>query len=53
MTWAFLETMKHNQNPSYIVALQQTRAALRSSQYAQIPQLSIGVEMDLNQPLRL
>lgn len=53
MTWAFLETMKHNRDPTYIQTLQATRANLRGSQYKQVPQLSVGVQMDLDQPLRL
>ncbi|KAM3423974.1 hypothetical protein BST61_g1367 [Cercospora zeina] len=53
MTWAFLETMKQNPNPSYIQTLQETRRELRGSNYKQVPQLSVGVQIDLNQPLRL
>jgi hypothetical protein len=69
MSWAFLETMKQNPNPTYldvrdsyrvpkfveiidrIKALTQTRSSLRQSEYTQVPQLSVGLEMDLNQPL--
>ncbi|KAI9690485.1 MAG: hypothetical protein M1822_009448 [Bathelium mastoideum] len=79
MSWAFLETMKRVQNPSYLQVraplksfqyslkaslatvefvvtdckqtLQMTRGILDQSHYQQIPQLSVGVEMDLNQPL--
>ncbi|USW53108.1 Putative Caspase-like domain superfamily [Septoria linicola] len=53
MTFAFLETMKHNPDPSYVQTLQSTRTNLRNSDYAQVPQLSVGVQIDLNQPLRL
>ncbi|KAF2469175.1 peptidase C14 [Lindgomyces ingoldianus] len=54
MTWAFLETMKRDANPSYVQALQTTRKLLDQSKYSQIPQLSCGVEMDLeNTPLIL
>jgi hypothetical protein len=68
MSWAFLETMKRNPNPTYLNAraslsplryanvcqtLQQTRTLLGQSNYKQVPQLSIGFkELDLNQPLR-
>ncbi|KAK7895122.1 hypothetical protein LTR67_005861 [Exophiala xenobiotica] len=53
MSWAFLETMKRNPNPTYLITLQQTRSVLRQSNYNQVPQLSIGFkELDLNQPLR-
>ncbi|KAF2228567.1 peptidase C14 [Viridothelium virens] len=51
MSWAFLETMKRAQNPSYLQTLQMTRGFLDQSHYQQIPQLSTGVEMDLDQPL--
>jgi hypothetical protein len=53
MTWAFLESMKRNSNPSYIETLQVTRTVLRGSNYKQVPQLSVGVQFDLNSPLRL
>jgi len=53
MSWAFLETMKKNPNPTYLNTLQQTRSVLGQSNYRQVPQLSIGFEeLDLNQPLR-
>ncbi|KAF1350161.1 putative metacaspase [Delphinella strobiligena] len=51
MTWAFLETMKRIPNPTYINALSDTRVCLKSSNYPQVPQLSVGTQMDLNQPL--
>lgn len=53
MSWAFLETMKRIPDPSYLEALQDTRLCLRQSDYTQVPQLSIGMEIDLNQPLAL
>ncbi|KAF2654981.1 peptidase C14 [Lophiostoma macrostomum CBS 122681] len=54
MTWAFLETMKRSPRPSYVQTLQMTRQFLDGSHYTQIPQLSCGVEMDLdNTPLML
>ncbi|KAL1297928.1 hypothetical protein AAFC00_006441 [Neodothiora populina] len=53
MSWAFLETMKRVPNPTYIEALQDTRYCLRSSNYPQVPQLSVGENIDLNQPLLL
>jgi len=50
MSWAFLESMKqHHGQQSYIQVLQNTRALLKQ-RYNQIPQLSVGYEMDLNQP---
>jgi len=53
MSWAFLETMKRIANPSYLQALQNTRYHLRQSHYTQVPQLSVGLQLDLNQPLCL
>ncbi|CEJ92393.1 Putative Metacaspase [[Torrubiella] hemipterigena] len=53
MSWAFLEVMKRNQNPSFVETLQETRTCLRQSNYEQVPQLSVGLQMDLNQPLFL
>lgn len=53
MSWAFLESMKRNPNPTYLNTLQQTRRILGDSGYKQVPQLSIGFkELDINQPLR-
>jgi len=34
-----------------VQTLQATRAVLKQSSYQQIPQLSVGIQMDLNQPL--
>ncbi|KAF1984030.1 peptidase C14 [Aulographum hederae CBS 113979] len=51
MSWAFLETMKRQQYPTYLTTLQMTRGLLDESNYSQIPQLSMGLEMDLDQPL--
>ncbi|KAF2186786.1 peptidase C14 [Zopfia rhizophila CBS 207.26] len=48
MSWAFLETMRREENPTYVQALQMTRRLLDQSNYTQIPQLSCGVEMDLD-----
>lgn len=53
MSWAFLETMKNIENPTLLQALQNTRVDLRQSQYTQVPQLSLGIQIDLNQPLTL
>ncbi|KAH8723738.1 peptidase C14, caspase domain-containing protein [Phaeosphaeriaceae sp. PMI808] len=47
MTWAFLETMRKEQSPSYARTLQLTRRLLGESNYAQIPQLSSGMDIDL------
>jgi hypothetical protein len=50
MSWAFLEAMNSAQgNLTYLEILQNTRALLKRK-YAQVPQLSVGYEMDLNQP---
>lgn len=65
MTWAFLETMKSNPNPSYAQVstwrhlgkstftdgkqtLQMTRQVLDQSNYTQVPQLSSGLDIDLD-----
>ncbi|KAF2822487.1 peptidase C14 [Ophiobolus disseminans] len=48
MTWAFLETMKNAENPSYAQTLQMTRQLLDQSNYTQIPQLSSGLDIDLD-----
>ncbi|KAF2247387.1 peptidase C14 [Trematosphaeria pertusa] len=47
MTWAFLETMKKNESPTYAQTLQVTRQLLDQSNYTQIPQLSCGLDLDL------
>ncbi|OCL02404.1 peptidase C14 [Glonium stellatum] len=49
MSWAFLEIMKMEPNPTYMQTLQMTRRLLDQSHYAQIPQLSCGVDIDLEQ----
>jgi len=49
MSWAFLETMRTYGNQTYIQVLQNTRGLLKQ-RYTQIPQLSVGDMMDLNQP---
>ena len=51
MTWSFLEAMKNGAGASYLATLQQTRFALRESDYQQVPQLSVGWQIDLNQGL--
>ena len=64
MTWAFLETMKRDQNPTYAAVslyisawwvlanemqtLQMTRQMLDQSNYSQVPQLSSGLDIDLD-----
>ncbi|KAH0283545.1 metacaspase, partial [Aureobasidium sp. EXF-3399] len=69
MSWAFLETMKSNGAPTYkeagnlrhysfgltniTQALHLTRALLKASEYTQVPQLCVGSEMNLDQPLIL
>ncbi|KEQ97942.1 hypothetical protein AUEXF2481DRAFT_558354 [Aureobasidium subglaciale EXF-2481] len=49
MSWAFLEATKINADPTYREALHLTRAMLKDSQYTQVPQLCVGMEMDLDQ----
>ena len=49
MSWAFLESMKTHGNQTYIQILQNTRGML-STRYTQVPQLSVGYVMDLDQP---
>ena len=51
MSWSFLEAMRRFGNQSYLQILQNTRGLLKASRYSQIPQLSVGQMMDLNQPL--
>lgn len=52
MSWAFLQTMKQNPNPTYLETLRMTRQFLQQGKYQQIPQLSIGFkELQLEQPL--
>jgi len=52
MSWAFLKVMAEageGGNLSYLQVLQNTRGLLQGT-YTQIPQLSLGYEMDLNEP---
>lgn len=51
MSWSFLEAMRRFGDQSYLQILQNTRELLKASRYSQIPQLSVGQMMDLNQPL--
>ncbi|KAK6002251.1 hypothetical protein QM012_001889 [Aureobasidium pullulans] len=53
MSWAFLESTKTNPDPTYKEALHMTRSLLKASDYTQVPQLCVGRELDLNQPLIL
>lgn len=48
MSWAFLDTMREYGNQSYLQILQNTRGRLQQK-YTQVPQLSCGDVMDLNQ----
>jgi hypothetical protein len=57
MSWAFLKTMQEQGeqeggNLTYLEVLQNTRATLKGK-YDQIPQLSLGYEMDLNTPFSI
>lgn len=53
MSWSFLESMRRFGNQTYLQILQNTRGLLKASRYSQVPQLSVGTVMDLNQPLYL
>ncbi|PVI05314.1 peptidase C14 [Periconia macrospinosa] len=48
MTWAFLQIMRQDQNPTYARTLQLTRQLLDEQNYKQIPQLSCGVDIELD-----
>ncbi|USP76336.1 uncharacterized protein yc1106_03610 [Curvularia clavata] len=48
MTWAFLEMMRSTDRPSYAETLKRTRQLLDQSNYTQIPQLSCGLDIDLD-----
>jgi len=50
MSYAFIKTMRQSPGQSYINVLQSTRQELLSK-YSQIPQLSVGGEYNLNQPV--
>lgn len=51
MTWAFTSAFQKNPNLTYYGVLEAMRDALNSSgRYTQVPQLSTGRPMDLNQP---
>ncbi|KAF1978891.1 peptidase C14 [Bimuria novae-zelandiae CBS 107.79] len=47
MTWAFLQVMKSGGTPTYAQTLQMTRQLLDQSNYTQIPQLSSGLDINL------
>jgi len=50
MSWAFIHTMKQYPGQSYVEILQRTRALL-AQKYSQIPQLSVGGQYNLDQPV--
>jgi len=52
MSWSFLQVMESNPNPSYVEVLQNTRQLLKQ-RYQQVPQLSVGDRVDINQPLHI
>ncbi|KAI4201122.1 MAG: hypothetical protein LQ350_003436 [Teloschistes chrysophthalmus] len=52
MSWALLETLYSRPGQSYIQVLQNTRQLLEGK-YQQVPQLSVGTKVDLDQPLNL
>lgn len=49
MSWAFLQTMQIPQQLSFVQILQNTRTLLKQN-YNQVPQLSVGYQVDLNRP---
>ena len=49
MSWGFLESMRQYGDQTYLQVLQNTRGMLQQ-RYTQIPQLSVGYVMDLNEP---
>jgi len=51
MSWALLETLYSQPGQSYVEVLQNTRQMLLGK-YRQVPQLSVGTQVDLNQPLK-
>ncbi|KAF9732473.1 hypothetical protein PMIN06_012309 [Paraphaeosphaeria minitans] len=52
MTWAFLQIMRQGGTPTYARTLQMIRQLLDQSNYTQVPQLSSGLNIDLdNLPL--
>ncbi|KAM3461616.1 hypothetical protein NHJ6243_004851 [Beauveria neobassiana] len=53
MSWAFLQVMRTCPSPSFLQTLHETRLCLRQSNYEQVPQLSVGLQMDLERPLTL
>ncbi|KAI4724969.1 hypothetical protein E4T49_07285 [Aureobasidium sp. EXF-10728] len=61
MSWAFLESTKNNPDPTYKEAsheyTQVTLSSFWCSKFVlivqKVPQLCVGTEMDLNQPLLL
>ncbi|KAI9361233.1 peptidase C14, caspase domain-containing protein [Zopfochytrium polystomum] len=50
MSWAFIKSINENPHGSYLDALKRIRELLRD-EYTQIPQLSCGYAMDLDQPM--
>ncbi|KAI6839585.1 metacaspase [Hortaea werneckii] len=53
MSWAFLNSMKeYGPQQTFVQVLQHTRQLLKGN-YAQVPQLSVGYEQDLNAQIRV
>ena len=53
MSWAFLQVMQNSYgNQSYVDILRNTRGLLQQN-YSQVPQLSCGQQIDLNQPFQV
>jgi len=53
MSWAFLETMRNNNGQqSYVDILRNTRGLLQQN-YSQIPQLSCGQQINLDEPFMI
>jgi biopolymer transport protein ExbD len=53
MTWAFLDTVNKNPNLTWKDLITTMRSSLKTSKYEQIPQLSSGNKLDLNNKICL
>ncbi|THU88600.1 peptidase C14 [Dendrothele bispora CBS 962.96] len=48
LSWALMESLRENSEPTYFELLNSIRSKLRKERYAQLPQLSSGHPMDLS-----
>ena len=53
MTWAFLDTLNKSSSLTWNSLITNMRTSLKTSNYGQIPQLSSGKLLDVNQPFSL